>query len=199
VGRPPTEARERILEAAIAIVARDGPERLTLEAVAKATKLSKAGVLYYFHGKDALLLGVMEALVASWEGCVRASMAKDPVTVGRFARSLICTEPPTEEYGRAYRAMIAMGNRYPALAEPQRRLYTSFHQLLEDDGLDPVDAALVMAAADGLWFYRLLGFTPLPAHLENGVVERLRAIASKTAKTSKPTRAKTARSRSRPK
>jgi len=178
VGRPPTEARARILAAAIATVAKDGPERLTLERVARATGLSKAGVLYYFEGKDALLLGVMEALVASWEECVLASMEKDPVEAGRFTRSLICTEPPTDEYGRAYRAMIAISNRSAALAEPQRKLYARFHRLLAEDGLDPVDAALVMAAADGLWFYRLLGFTPLPARLEKGVVARLRAIAT---------------------
>lgn len=179
MGRPPTEARARILAAAIALVARDGPERLTLDAVARATKLSKAGVLYYFRSMDALLLGVMEALVASWDECVTTSMAKDSLPgPGRFARSLICSEPPTEEYGRAYRAMLAMGNRDPAIAEPQRRLYAKFHRLLEEDGLDPIDAALVMAAADGLWFYRLLGFTPLPSRLEQGVMERLRAIAT---------------------
>ena len=54
--------RRRLLDAAAAVVRRDGPRALTLDTVAAQAGLSKGGLLYHFATKDALV----DALVQDW-------------------------------------------------------------------------------------------------------------------------------------
>jgi AcrR family transcriptional regulator len=60
MGRKRVIDQDQILDAAEAVVARDGASRLTLEAVAAAAGISKASVIYDFKSKQALI----EAVVA---------------------------------------------------------------------------------------------------------------------------------------
>ena len=65
MARPASDARDRALAAAFAIVVRDGAASLTIGAVAEESGLSKGGVLHHFPTKDALVLALVESLVAS--------------------------------------------------------------------------------------------------------------------------------------
>jgi AcrR family transcriptional regulator len=60
---PKPDARYKVLEAAVAIVAREGAAHLTIDAVAAQAGLSKGGVLYHFPSKRALLDGMLERLL----------------------------------------------------------------------------------------------------------------------------------------
>jgi len=53
--------KNRLLEAAEAIVREQGARHLTLDAVAERCNLSKGGVLYHFPTKVALLQGMLDA------------------------------------------------------------------------------------------------------------------------------------------
>ena len=55
-----SDARERILDAALAVADRVGAAHLTLDAVATEAGVSKGGLLYHFASKDLLLKGVVE-------------------------------------------------------------------------------------------------------------------------------------------
>jgi AcrR family transcriptional regulator len=68
------QTKERILEAATNVVARDGSNKLTLEAVAAEAGVSKGGLLYHFPSKRALLEGMLEVMLqrmacACWTIC----------------------------------------------------------------------------------------------------------------------------------
>jgi AcrR family transcriptional regulator len=54
--------RERLLDAAEKVVARDGVANLTLDAVAREGGVSKGGLLYHFPSKSALITSVVERL-----------------------------------------------------------------------------------------------------------------------------------------
>ena len=56
------DTRERLLDAAAAVVRRDGAQALTLEAVAAEAGVSKGGLLYHFNSKRELL----EAMLGGW-------------------------------------------------------------------------------------------------------------------------------------
>ena len=60
-------AHDEILDAARAVVARDGTGRLTIDAVAREIGMSKGGVLYNFPSKLALLEGLMRQMIAAFE------------------------------------------------------------------------------------------------------------------------------------
>lgn len=55
--------RESILKAAISVLARSGPNSLTLEQVAEEASVSKGGLLYHFPGKEALLAALVNWVV----------------------------------------------------------------------------------------------------------------------------------------
>jgi AcrR family transcriptional regulator len=57
-------ARERILNAAIDIIERDGIEAATARAIAAVARVNLAAINYYYRSKDALMEA---ALAASWE------------------------------------------------------------------------------------------------------------------------------------
>jgi len=57
-------ARERILNAAIDIIERDGIEAATARVIAAEAKVNLAAINYYYRSKDALMEA---ALAASWE------------------------------------------------------------------------------------------------------------------------------------
>ncbi|MFH9606116.1 TetR/AcrR family transcriptional regulator [Streptomyces sp. NPDC017448] len=65
-GRPPSNAltRERILDAALALLEREGPEALTLRRLGADLGSNHTAVLRYFAGKDDILLGLAERLIA---------------------------------------------------------------------------------------------------------------------------------------
>ena len=55
--------QHEILQAAFAVVAEQGANRLTMDAVAAESCVSKGGVLYHFRSKKALLSGMLDYLV----------------------------------------------------------------------------------------------------------------------------------------
>ncbi|GAB0116265.1 TetR/AcrR family transcriptional regulator [Acidisoma sp. 7E03] len=52
--------REAAIEAALTILARDGAKKLTIDAVARESGISKGGILHHFRTKDAVLRALIE-------------------------------------------------------------------------------------------------------------------------------------------
>ena len=72
MGRPRTIDRDKVLEAAEAIVLRDGAAALTFEAVAKASGITKGGLQYCFGTKDDLIAAIVER----WMTALDAELAQ---------------------------------------------------------------------------------------------------------------------------
>jgi AcrR family transcriptional regulator len=56
----PNPTRDRILDAALQVIAQAGACRMTLDAVAEAAGVSKGGLLYHFPDKEALLRNLLD-------------------------------------------------------------------------------------------------------------------------------------------
>jgi len=68
VAKPNVVNKEKLLEAAKAIIAEHGMGKLTLKAVAESAQVTQGTVYYHFKTKDQLLLEVTESFCkASWE------------------------------------------------------------------------------------------------------------------------------------
>jgi AcrR family transcriptional regulator len=65
--RTRAQAREEILEAAGAAFVELGYDAASLEEIAHRVGVTRTGVLYHFHSKDALLIGLVSPVVAESE------------------------------------------------------------------------------------------------------------------------------------
>jgi len=166
------QTRDRLLDAAGAVVRRDGAQALTLDAVAAQAKVSKGGLLYHFKSKQELVQAMVERWLAEFERDIDAAGAGG---LG-FVRGYVLASDPagmtTDELG-----MLAALVADPSLLATTRERYGIWQDRVEREGGDPVDATVARLAADGLWLAELLGMGPPTGPLRQRVVERLLELA----------------------
>lgn len=157
MSRPPTDLRDRVLDAAIRLLAEEGASRLTLAAVAARAQASKGGLLHQFADRDALLTAVLERLVERFEAAVEALRAPGP---GGYVRAYVAAvfDDPDLDASRAFVAVVA---ERPALLGPLQTAWSTWLARAGKDGLLPDVATAAIAAADGVWLHRLVG-VPTP-------------------------------------
>lgn len=174
-GGGPVSARNRLLDAAELIVARDGIGHLTLEAVANEAGVSKGGLLYHFPAKSALISAVIERLIEQCESEQEAAAAVDPEAEGAFLRSYLTVRTkPVDPLNETLRTavVVALGTD-PEYLKPLRERLTTWQARLVNDGIDPVTASIVRLAIDGLVVGRLLKVPTPEGELREKVIERL--------------------------
>jgi AcrR family transcriptional regulator len=166
---PRADTRGRLLNAAGAVVRRDGPQALTLDAVAAEAGVSKGGLLYHFGTKQDLI----EALVARWLAEFQDDIdAADP----HFVRGYVRASDPAGEIADELGLLAALVAD-PAVLRTVRERYAIWQDRVEREGSDPVDATVARLAADGLWLAELLGMAPPRGRLREQVLSRLLELA----------------------
>lgn len=150
-----------MLDAAEAVVVRQGIANLTLDAVAAEAKMSKGGLLHHFPSKDKLVEGMVRRCADGWRECSTLAYESTSPGKGRMCRALLQhladADAWTDQCQRSSSAVFAALAQNPALIEPMRETYQDIRRRLESDGLPPGVAETVVAAMDGLWLYRVLG------------------------------------------
>ena len=148
--------REKILQAAVQVVMNRGVEGLTLDAVAQQAEISKGGLLYHFPNKNALIVNLGEQLLHNFEAALQNEFEQDdaPGTPGQWLRAYVRS---TERMSKESLALFARLSSFlvempPELLESVEAYEQRFHQRLEGDGIDPVQARIIQLAIDGLWF-----------------------------------------------
>lgn len=180
----PTSREDALLDAAEAVIVRDGIASLTLDAVAAQAGVSKGGLLHHFPNKDRLV----EALVVRTAGAMRAhheqAYFNTPEGPGRMARALLENNlRDLNEWCVSCRqgsaAAFAALAHNPSLIEPMRTAYADlYRRVAEDDGLPEGVGDAVVAAIDGLWLYWVLGLVPINQSMIVRVRNALQQILS---------------------
>ena len=160
---PRRDTRAKLLDAASAVIRRDGPQALTLEAVAAQAGVSKGGLLYHFKSKRELL----DALVSRWLDDFQADIDAAP---GTFAQSYVRASDGAhaEEAG-----MLAALVADPQVLAAVREAHRTWQDRVVAEGGNAVDATVARLAADGLWLADLLGIAPPGGELREQVLARL--------------------------
>jgi AcrR family transcriptional regulator len=174
---PRGDTRARLLDAASAVVRRDGAQALTLDAVAAEAGVSKGGLLYHFRSKRELL----DAMLAGWleEFASEIDAAAGDEGFGRgYVRASDMSGWAAAERATEFGLLAAM------VAEPQaldsvRARYAEWQARLVEEGEDPVRATVARLAADGLWLADLLGLAPPAGELREQVLARLLDLAKR--------------------
>ncbi|QCB32010.1 TetR/AcrR family transcriptional regulator [Psychrobacter sp. PAMC27889] len=99
--KQPEVVRRALLDQAARITLEQGLSKVTFQAVADATGVTKGGVMHHFATKNALVLEVFNDAMAKFEAEVDAAMAKDAVSYGSFTRAYIDATISLGEKGQA--------------------------------------------------------------------------------------------------
>ncbi len=173
----------RLLEAASTIIARQGVDALTLDAVAQAAGISKGGLLHHFASKEALINRLIEHNITTFADDLERAIAPDepPGTPGRWTRAYIllsfATDARASDIGVAF-ALMTRGN--PDQVTSVYSYATRIWEELDRDGLDPVQSALIRSAADGVYYNEMVGNPPLPDPLRTQLREALTRMTYST-------------------
>jgi AcrR family transcriptional regulator len=181
--------RDKLLDAAEAVVVRQGIASLTLDAVAAEAGLSKGGLLHHFPTKDRLVEAMVTRSAENWRACYSDAHDRTAPGPGRMARALLThclsdAECWTEQLRRSTSAVFAALAQNPSLIDPMRTVYGDLHRRIADDGLPPGVGEAVLAAIDGLWLNWVLGLVPLDQQL----VVRVRVALEDMLARSQPAR-----------
>ena len=154
--------RAAVIQAALAIIARDGPGRLTLDGIARECGISKGALTHQFRSKAAVLQALLEHQVAQFEafsaGYAEAHAARaQPRLAAQIATMRAALTGPSSVAFALFGALA----EEPALLEPMRELSAAKLQVLRGEAGDADLATLRWLAARGMLFGALLGICPL--------------------------------------
>jgi AcrR family transcriptional regulator len=169
------DTRARLLDAASAVVQRDGAQALTLDAVAAEAGVSKGGLLYHFASKrellDAMLAGWLEEFAAEIDAA-----AGEEGFGGGYVRASDMSGWAAADRATEFGLLAAMVAEPDALDDVRAR-YAEWQARIVDEADDPVRATVARLAADGLWLADLLGLAPPAGELREQVLDRLVELA----------------------
>jgi AcrR family transcriptional regulator len=181
--------QDKMLDAAEAVIVRQGIANLTLDAVAVEAGISKGGLLHHFPTKDRLVEALVTRSAENWRARYLEAYGRAAEGPGRMARALLShcltdAECWTEQLRRSSSSVFAALAQNPALIEPMRVVYSDLHRRIAEDGLPPGVGEAVVAALDGLWLDWVLGLVPINQEL----VVRVRVALEDLVARPKPAR-----------
>ena len=156
-------SRNVALDAALAIIARDGPGRLTLDAIARESGLSKGGVMHQFRTKEGVLKALLERQMARFEEfstryrAKAGSVSANPELATEIATVREAANTPDS----AALALLAAMVESPDLMALPRESDLKTIAAVKAEAADPDLAMIRWAAARGLLLGALFGMSPI--------------------------------------
>ncbi len=157
-----TDTRDRLLDAAEAVVIEQGVSAMTLEAVAKKAGVSKGGLLYHFPSKEAIVMGMVTRIAAIVQERFATGLVKEPPGRGRHAKTMLHMMLDTEgslfpRLQRVAGPLLGAVSSNTKMLEPMQHFFQGVLQGMLADGLPAERSWLVLATLDGLKFWRIFG------------------------------------------
>ncbi|MEM4990123.1 TetR/AcrR family transcriptional regulator [Collimonas sp. H4R21] len=168
-------SRNAIIQAALAIIARDGPRRLTLDAIARESGISKGGLMHQFRSKEAVLKALLEYQAEYFEKFSQGYMAQasatspEPLLATQIA---VAREAVTTQQSVAF-AILGAISEEPGLLSAFKEIDAKKIASIKAEAADPELAMLRWYAAKGLLLNALFGLCPLSDEERQRMFERL--------------------------
>lgn len=156
--KTPKETRQKLLDAAITVLAGD-PAQFTLDAIAAEAAVSKGGLLHHFPTKEAVVRGIVEYADRMWIERFSFELEQEPQGVpGHWSRAYIRA---SFELGQEKALLISALSKARSIYPDLLGGFESKDWQTDDDGLPPGRALVIRLTCDGLWFAQLFGTPPL--------------------------------------
>lgn len=168
-GRPPSGARERVLEAGLEVLKADGYAGLTTAKVAARSGQNKALIAYHFGSKQGLVAAVGEEVSSSITEEVLGSLGDDAADVESLIRGLLDglwrVMDRDARLARLYFDLAAVSVVEPAVSAVMRDMKDSWRTVLTrllsevgdgpDEATAETAAVYLIASLEGLMLERL--------------------------------------------
>ncbi|PUB27808.1 TetR family transcriptional regulator [Promicromonospora sp. AC04] len=172
--------RDRILDAAVGVVQREGVTAVTFDSVAAEAELTRGGIMYHFPSREGLLAAIHQHLANRWEASLVADAGRpaDQLTPDeRLAAYIrVCAQSATRA---ELQLMLEAGNR-PEWAAPWSEVLERWAPAADDAEADPASLARLVArlAADGLWMFESISYRIMPEAQRRAVAEHLARVVA---------------------
>ncbi|ORT88741.1 hypothetical protein B7G54_00730 [Burkholderia puraquae] len=157
-----SSSRDRLLDAAAELVASQGIQNLTIEAVAAAAKVTKAGLVYHFKTRDDLLAALIERVVGELDMLeLRAHAAREADDSAKPLKSSLAelsklTFDMPEDRRLLLANLLAATSLYPHLAGPVRDFFSRSYARVAQSGPDAGQVLALVVALDGIALLEVL-------------------------------------------
>jgi AcrR family transcriptional regulator len=176
----PTGVRERILDAALAVLEEVGVQGLTQVAVARRAGVRQSHLTYYFPTRDDLLESVTVRGVGMMTSGLRRAVAESPWDGNRPLLEELAGAVADLGHMRIFVAMIVEADGDPAIRRLMREGTSRMEAALAESigGEDASDRArLILAAVWGLGLYTFLNRPGAGAELTGRYLSWLTEVA----------------------
>lgn len=168
-------SRRAALQAALTIIARDGPGHLTFDAISRESGISKGGLMHQFRTKTEVLKALLEHDIEHFENFSQQYLARIAGTTpeANLATEIATMREATENPHAGGFAVLAALVEDPALLSSTNEKSAQKVKRIKAEAADPELALLRWAAARGLVFTSLLGLCPLSNKERGRLFDRL--------------------------
>ena len=168
-------SRSEILNAALRVVDTEDGSDITYESVSREAGLTKAGLMYHFPTKDALMIAVIEHVVARWQHELLIALGRplEESTLDERVRAFVRF---ASEGGvtQGEFTVFAEAVRRPALSAPWLEYLRTWFGF----GASVADTRLLMVwlAANGLWIAEATGIVSVTDGQRRDLVDLLEQL-----------------------
>ena len=178
MGRTRVIDPDKLLDAAEAVVARDGPSKLTLESVAAEAGVSKASVVYDHKTKQALIEALVRRALARDNDFNAAAAERLGDTDARVVRGRIAAAadplPPAQ---RAVALSLCAALAQDAgLRECMQANQAAVIEAVQRDAAQPRSALIAYLALEGLKLLESLDFHTFPTAQRDRLLREIEAL-----------------------
>jgi AcrR family transcriptional regulator len=155
--------RKAVLQAALTIIARDGPARLTLDAIARESGMSKGGLTHQFPTKEAVLKALLQHQIEHFDDFARRYLAEAGAASAQpqLAAQIATLREAITQPGSVALAILGALTQDPGLLSQTRAASGITIDAVKTEAADPQLALLRWAAAQGLTLMSVFGLNPL--------------------------------------
>ncbi|MCI1006080.1 TetR/AcrR family transcriptional regulator [Herbaspirillum sp. C7C8] len=157
------KSRQLIIQAALSVIARDGANKLTIDAIAKEAGISKGGVLHHFRTKQAVLVALLDNQRVHFGHFAREFLdgegkhSSEPALAMQIS---VLREASKQPHSVAL-AILGAISEQPSLVEGVKMTDAEHVAAIRKEAADPDLAILRWTAARGLLWTSLFNMCPL--------------------------------------
>ncbi|QNB08641.1 TetR/AcrR family transcriptional regulator [Herbaspirillum frisingense] len=154
--------REKVLDAAEAVIIDSDGRSFTLDAVAERAGISKGGLVYTFGTKDELIHAALEREVGRFREAVRQRLGDRPLKAAELVLAHI-DEALNEDYASTKKAafLVTALVHAPDMLEPVKELYRSLFEPLTEALLGANEIRRSLLAVEGAFLLQGLGLAEI--------------------------------------
>ena len=181
--------RDRILDAAEAVILESGGRNFTLDAVAERAGISKGGLVYSFATKDELVRTTLEREMARFQDAVGRRLGNGLTGPVELVLAYIEEALDEDDASTQMAAFLVTALVHaPDMLEPVRSHYRALLEPLRSECNEIVEVRQALLAIEGIFLLRGLGFVEVSPDEHRSVLLHARntVLAALDRSTSRP-------------